>query len=123
MESANCTSFKGSFPDCFENLPCCFYVVQSQEPFPLLYANRETLRLFDCRDLEELRRHINNDGLNILAPEDRERGFQEIMRELAEKNGRFSHIQGHLFTRQNRIRYADDSGRTVNTETWGQVFF
>lgn len=123
MESANCTSFKGSFPDCFENLPCCFYVVQSQEPFPLLYANRETLRLFDCRDLEELRRHINNDGLNILAPEDRERGFQEIMRELAEKNGRFSHIQGHLFTRKNRIRYADVSGRTVNTETWGQVFF
>lgn len=89
MESANCTSFKGSFPDCFENLPCCFYVVQSQEPFPLLYANRETLRLFDCRDLEELRRHINNDGLNIFAPEDRERSFQEIMRELAEKNGRF----------------------------------
>ena len=71
MESANCTSFKGSFPDCFENLPCCFYVVQSQEPFSLLYANRETLRLFDCRDLEELRRHINNDGLNIFAPEDR----------------------------------------------------
>lgn len=28
-----------------------------------------------------------------------------------------------MFTRENRIRYADVSGRTVNTETWGQVFF
>ena len=122
MESANCTSFKGSFPDCFENLPCCFYVVQSQEPFPLLYANRETLRLFDCRDW---RSFVGTSTMMVSIYLLRRPGteFQEIMRELAEKNGRFSHIQGHLFTRENRIRYADVSGRTVNTETWGQVFF
>lgn len=70
MEPAVCSTNQNPFPAMFEDLPCCFYIVQAQEPFSLLYANRETLRLFDCRNLEEFRHHICNDGRNVVAIDD-----------------------------------------------------
>jgi len=63
MEPAVCTTNLKPFTDIFEDLPCCFYIVQAQEPFSLLYANGETLRLFDCRNLEEFRHHIRNNAM------------------------------------------------------------
>lgn len=123
MEPAVCTTNLKPFTDIFEDLPCCFYIVQAQEPFSLLYANGETLRLFDCRNLEEFRHHIRNNGRNVVAINDQPRFMEEVQRELIEKQGRFAHVQAHLFTRENRIRYADISGRKVDTEIWGKVIY
>ncbi|WP_298676699.1 EAL domain-containing protein [uncultured Megasphaera sp.] len=123
MEPAVCSTNQNPFPAMFEDLPCCFYIVQAQEPFSLLYANRETLRLFDCQNLEEFRHHICNDGRNVVAIDDQPRFIEEFQRELTERQGHFAHVPAHLFTRENRIRYADISGRKVDTEIWGEVIY
>lgn len=113
----------GDFPGVVENLSCCFYITQAEEPYELLYANEEMLRLFDCRDFDELYRHVDGDAFHVIAMDDRARVKQEIVHELAERNDRFDHARGHLFTRTSRIRYADVSGRIVETQAHGKVCY
>lgn len=113
----------GDFPGVVENLSCCFYITQAEEPYELLYANKEMLRLFDCRDFDELYRHVDGDAFHILAMDARARVKQEVLHELAERNDRFDHVRGHLFTRTSRIRYADVSGRIVETQAHGKVCY
>ncbi|WP_298588416.1 EAL domain-containing protein [uncultured Megasphaera sp.] len=112
-----------TIPDIAENLPCCFYVAQAEPPYQLLYANAEMLRLFDCRDFDELWNHIQGNVWNVVALDDRERVKQEIRHEMMKEDDRFSHVRGHLFTRTSRIRYADISGQPVETEAYGKVYY
>lgn len=112
-----------AFPGIAANLPCCFYIAEEKAPYRLLYANEEMMRLFDCRDLAELCHHTEGNTFHLFAMDDRLRVEQDIRHELAEKHDRFEHVQGHLFTRTSRIRYADVSGRRVDTEAYGPVFY
>lgn len=111
------------FPGVVKNLPCCFYIVEAKAPHRFLYVNEEMLRLFDCLDVDEFCRHTGGFAANVIAHDDRARVEQDIEHELAEKHDRFDHVQGHLFTRTSRIRYADISGRLVETETHGKVHY
>ena len=113
----------GDFPGVVENLSCCFYITQAEEPYELLYANEEMLRLFDCRDFDELYRHVEGNAFHVIAMDDRARVKQEVLHELAERNDRFDHARGHLFTRTSRIRYADVSGHIVKTQAHGKVCY
>ena len=112
-----------TIPDIAENLPCCFYVAQAEPPYQLLYANAEMLRLFDCRDFDELWNHIQGNVWNVVALDDRERVKQEIRHEITKKSAQFTHVPAHLFTRTSRIRYADISGQPVETEAYGKVYY
>ena len=100
----------GDFPGVVENLSCCFYITQAEEPYELLYANEEMLRLFDCRDFDELYRHVDGDAFHVIAMDDRARVKQEIVHELAERNDRFDHARGHLFTRTSRSTVLTEDG-------------
>ncbi|WP_303018392.1 EAL domain-containing protein [uncultured Mitsuokella sp.] len=113
----------GDFPGVVENLSCCFYITQAEEPYELLYANEEMLRLFDCCDFDELYRHVEGNAFHVIAMDDRARVKQEVLHELAERNDRFDHARGHLFTRTSRIRYADVSGHIVKTQAHGKVCY
>lgn len=113
----------GKFPNLIENLPCCFYIVEAKPPYHLLYANAEMLRLFDCRNFAELWHHTNGIAWNVAVLDDRERFKQEILHEITAKDGPFSHVCAHLFTRTNRVRYADISGHPVETEAYGKVYY
>lgn len=106
-----------------ENLPCCFYIAEGKEPYRLLYANEQTIRLLDCRDLEDLYRHTAGMTLHFIAMDDRARIKQDILHALAKTPEGFNHARGYLFTRTNRIRYADVSGRRVQTEAYGPVYY
>ena len=111
------------FPGIAENLPCCFYIARAEKPYKLLYANDEMMRVYDCRSYEELYRHIEGKAPNFIALDDRARVEQEVSHALLERHGRFSHIQGHLFTRTSRIRYADFAGHLVHTQAYGNVLY
>lgn len=106
-----------------ENLPCCFYIAEGKEPYRLLYANEQMVRLLDCRDLEDLYRHTEGRAFHFIAMDDRARIKQDILHELAKTPEGFNHARGHLFTRTSRIRYADVSGRRVQTEAYGPVYY
>lgn len=106
-----------------ENLPCCFYIAEGKEPYRLLYANEQMVRLLDCRDLEDLYRHTEGRAFHFIAMDDRARIKRDILHELAKTPEGFSHVRGHLFTRTSRIRYADVSGRRVQTEAYGAVYY
>ena len=106
-----------------ENLPCCFYIAEGKEPYRLLYANEQTIRLLDCRDLEDLYRHTAGMAFHFIAMDDRARIKRDIRHALAKTPEGCSHARGHLFTRTNRIRYADVSGRRVQTEAYGPVYY
>lgn len=106
-----------------ENLPCCFYIAEGKEPYRLLYANEQTIRLLDCRDLEDLYRHTAGMAFHFIAMDDRARIKQDILHALAKTPEGFNHARGHLFTRTSRIRYADVSGRRVQTEAYGPVYY
>ncbi len=111
------------FPGIVENLPCCFYIVEAKPPHRFLYVNDEMLQLFDCLDQEEFCRHTEGVAENLFAMDDRVRVEHDIQHELTEKHSCFDHVQGHLFTRTSRIRYADVSGRLVDTEAYGPVHY
>lgn len=123
MESEQYNVDLSRFHGMIENLPCGFFIAQAQKPYRLLYANDEMLRLFDCRDLRDFCRYIEQDVRNIVAVNDRERVEREIGHDLQAKSDRFEHVRSHLFTRESRIRYADVSGRLVGTEEFGPVFY
>lgn len=123
MESEKYNADLSRFHGMIENLPCGFFIAQAQKPYRLLYANDEMLRLFDCRDLRDFCRYIEQDVRNIVAVNDRERVGREIGHDLQAKSDRFEHVRSHLFTRESRIRYADVSGRLVETEEFGPVFY
>ena len=57
------------FPGVMENLPCCFYIAEGKEPYRLLYANEQTIRLLDCRDVEDLYRHTEGRAFHFIAME------------------------------------------------------
>lgn len=111
------------FPGAMENLPCCFYITEGKEPYRLLYANEQMIRLLDCRDFEDLCRHTAGMAFHFIAMDDRARIKQDILHELEKTPEGFSHARGHLFTRTSRIRYADVSGRLVQTEAYGPVYY
>lgn len=110
-------------PGIAENLPCCFYVVEAEPPYHILYANSKLLTLFDCRNFNELWQHTDGIAWNVIAMDDRERIKQEVLHEIATKDGSFAHARGHLFTRTSRIRYADVSGNLVETADYGKVYY
>ena len=109
--------------DVLHHLPLPFYVCQVHKPYSLLYANQELLTLLDCQDLAELRAHIGNQVLNLVAFEDVERTRQEVAKQLREKKDRFEHVHSRIVTRRGRIHYAEISGHLVHTPEYGEVFY
>lgn len=108
--------------DILEHFPGCFYVCRAQEPWAVLYANRELLDFLECQDIEEWRRYIHNNTENMLVFEDRQRVLAEIRKQRLAAQGRFAHVPIRLLTRTGRIRYAELSGRCVKTTREGEVY-
>lgn len=67
--------------DILEHFPGCFYVCRAQQPWAVLYANRELLDFLECQDIEEWRRYIHNNTENMLVFEDRQRVLAEIRKQ------------------------------------------
>lgn len=80
----------------------------------LLYANCAALKIFECKDVAEMREICHDNYLNFFHKEDYRHHIPTIRIAWENEKQFHHHVQYRVITKNNEIRFVNDHGRVVN---------
>lgn len=92
------------------NMSDGFFVYKADEAETILYANRPVLKMFGCKNMEELREHIHDSFQGIVHPEDLNRVQWEIHEQVKHSDTNMDFIRYRIIRKDGEIRWIDDCG-------------
>ena len=80
------------------------------------------MKIYGCSTTDEFRDFIGNSFKGIVYNEDFDRVQQSIERQITQNND-LDFVEYRIKTKDGRIRYVEDYGRFVRTNTYGDIFY
>ena len=104
-------------------MPGGFFIYRADEAETLIYANEAMLRIFQCDTMEELREITGNSFRGIVHPEDLEAVEKSIKEQIAQSQYDLDYVEYRIVRKDGVIRWLDDYGHFVHSESVGDVFY
>ena len=104
-------------------MPGGFFVYKAEKPEELIYANEATFEIFGCKDLEEFRELTGYTFKGLVYPEDYERISSSINDQIDKSDDNLDYVEYRIVRKDGMIRWVDDFGHYVETDTYGGVYF
>ena len=111
--------------DIANNIPGAILVYRAGGEEEIIYANNETIRLFDCEDFEDFMRWVHGKWEGFVYGED----YERIQREIHEQQGRkhnvnnLDYIRFRIITKNGVMREIEDIGHLVDSPYYGKVYY
>ena len=118
-ESARTDNELTSFLD---EMPGGFFVYRADDEEQIIYANKSMLHIFKCDTPEEFRELTGNTFKGIVHPEDLETVEQSIREQIAASKYDLDYVEYRILRRDGSIRWIEDYGHFVHSETAGDFF-
>lgn len=110
--------------DIADGIPGAILVYRADGDEEILYANNETIRLFDCEDFEDFMAWVHGNFKDFVYKEDLERVQAAIKSRLNEPDeNKVAHIGYRIVTKSGVIHEIDDTGRLVDSPYYGKIFY
>lgn len=104
-------------------MPGGFFIYRADEAETLIYANEAMLRIFQCDTMEELREITGNSFRGIVHPDDLEAVEKSIKEQIAQSQYDLDYVEYRIIRKDGVIRWLDDYGHFVHSESVGDVFY
>ncbi|MBO5561070.1 MAG: diguanylate cyclase, partial [Firmicutes bacterium] len=110
--------------DIANGIPGAILVYRADGNEEILYANNETIRLFECNDFDDFMQHVNGSFKGFVYKEDLDRVESTIWNQLNETNeNRIDYVEYRIVTKNGLIREVDDIGRLIDSPYYGRIFY
>ncbi len=106
-----------------DEMPGGFFIYHASEDEEIIYANEALLRLFGCDTLEEFRALTGNSFRGLVHPDDLEEVERSIWKQIADSRYDLDYVEYRIIRKDGEIRYVDDYGHFIRSETAGDVFY
>ena len=116
-------SVSGQFLHFVDEMPGGFFIYHAYGGEELIYANKSMLRIFDCDTMAQFREVTGNSFRGIVHPEDLEAVEESIWRQIRDSQYDLDYVEYRIITRRGEIRWVDDYGHFIHSETAGDVFY
>lgn len=106
-----------------DRMPGGFFIYRADGDEEILYANHAMLQIFNCESIEEFREWTDNSFKGIVHPEELEFVEQSIKKQLTGGQTDLDHVEYRIIQKDGGIRWLDDYGHFIHSETAGDVFY
>ncbi len=89
----------------------------------IIYANRELLHIFQCRNLQEFRELTGNSFRGMVHPEDLEAVERSIWEQVSASQYDLDYVEYRIIRRDGEIRWIEDYGHFIHSEAVGDLFY
>lgn len=103
-------------------MPGGFFIYHADGNGEIIYANQSLFRMYSCSNLEEFKAHTGYTFRGLVHPNDWERVDESIRSQVEERDG-FDYVEYQIVRRDGAVRWIEDFGRFVHTDTFGDVFY
>lgn len=104
-------------------MPGGFFIYRADEEETLIYANEAMLRIFQCDTVQEFREMTGNSFRGIVHPDDLEAVEESIREQIAHSQYDLDYVEYRIIRKDGGVRWLDDYGHFVHSETVGDVFY
>ena len=104
-------------------MPGGFFVYRADEEGTLIYANEAMLRIFQCDTMQEFREMTGNSFRGIVHPDDLEAVEESIRQQIENSQYDLDYVEYRIIRKDGEVRWLDDYGHFVHSESVGDVFY
>ncbi|MBR4461512.1 MAG: response regulator [Erysipelotrichaceae bacterium] len=105
------------------HMPGGFFIYKAEKPEELLYANKEVLNIFGCKDLAEFKELTGYTFKGMLHPEDYALVEASIDDQIAKNDDNLDYVEYRIIRKDGTVRWVDDYGHYAETETYGGIYY
>ncbi len=113
----------GAFVHFMDEMPGGFLIYRASQGEEIIYANRSLLRIFQCETMEEFRAHTGNSFRGLVHPDDLKAVEESIRSQVEASQHDFDYVEYRVRRRDGAIRWIEDYGHFVQTESEGGIFY
>ena len=113
----------GAFVHFMDEMPGGFLIYRASQGEEIIYANRSLLRIFQCETMEEFRAHTGNSFQGLVHPDDLKAVEESIRSQVEASQHDFDYVEYRVRRRDGAIRWIEDYGHFVQTESEGGIFY
>ena len=106
-----------------DEMPGGFLIYRADGEEEILYANRGLLRILQCADMAEFREMTGGSFRGLVFPEDLEAVEKSILHQVAASRHDLDYVEYRVVRRDGAVRWIEDYGHYVYTESVGGVFY
>ena len=103
-------------------MPGGFFIYHVEGDGQIIYVNKALLRMYGYDSLEEFKAHTGYTFRGLVHPADWEQVAESIQLQVQERNG-FDYVEYQIIRKDGEIRWIEDFGHFVHTESFGDVFY
>ena len=106
-----------------DEMPGGFFIYHANEKEEIIYANQSLLRIFNCNSLKEFRELTGNSFKGIVHPDDLEEVEESIKEQISKSKYDLDYVEYRIIQKGGEIRWIDDYGHFIHSDTVGDVFY
>ena len=98
-------------------MPVGFFIYRADDNEDILYVNDVLLEIFGCKNLDEFKELTGYHFRGTVHPDDIEEIEKSINEQIAKHEKNIDHVKFRIIRKDGEIRWVDDYGRLISTET------
>ncbi len=106
-----------------DEMPGGFLIYRANEAEDIVYANKALLRIFQCSTLKEFREMTGNSFRGLVYLEDLDEIEVSIKEQIAASQYDLDYVEYRIVRRDGEIRWIEDYGHFIRSETVGDIFY
>ncbi len=106
-----------------DEMPGGFFIYSAGGDEKIIYANKAMLRIFECDTMAQFQQLTGNSFKGIVHPDDLESVEKSIWQQIKASQYDLDYVEYRIITRNGEIRWVDDYGHFIHSETVGDVFY
>ena len=111
--------------DIADNIPGAILVYRAEGEEEIVYANTETVHLFECENFEDFMRWVHGKWEGFVYSEDYERIQREIHEQQSQEHNvnNLDYIHFRIITKNGVMREIEDIGHLVDSPYYGKLYY
>lgn len=106
-----------------DKLPGGFLIYKADETEEIIYANDALIRMLRCGGAQEFREYTGNSFRGLVYFEDLEEVEKSINEQITVSHEDLDYVEYRIQCRDGDIRWVEDYGHYVRTDTFGSIFY
>lgn len=104
------------------HMPGGFFIYKAEEPGDLLYANKPVYDIYGCDGAEDFMELTGCTFEGMVHPEDYQKTVESINGQINSNEDNMDYAVYRIIRKDGAIRWVDDFGHYLETETYGGIF-
>ena len=106
-----------------DEIPGGFLIYRAGADEQIIYANKALIKIFKCNNLAEFRKLTGNSFKGMVHPDDLDTVEKSIAEQIASSRDNLDYVEYRITDKNGVVRWVEDYGHFVHTETAGNVYY